>query len=184
MAISNGFCLIYWGSRWSRIQCATGGRRPWHRWWKWRRWALPWFLCISSSMASTLPSSELTAPALLMDSGVVVQQPCTVTLLAAIGTVFVRDPMSTRAQGWDYAGASAWRCERPPSCSTIKLNPPVACSLSTDGDEMGRTWATTRERCEIALLTRIVKGREYDRLRLEKNRDALCSCGLCAWFQS
>ena len=37
-----------------------------------------------------------------MDSGVVVQQSCTVTLLAAIGTVFVRDLMSTRAQGGDY----------------------------------------------------------------------------------
>ena len=180
MAISNGFCLIYWGSCWSRTQRATGGRRPWHRW-KWRRWALPWFLCISSSMASTLPSSELTAPALLMDSGVVVQQPCTITLLAAIGTVFVRDPMSMRAQGWDYAGASAWRWERPPSCSAIKLNPPVACSLSTDGDEMGRTWAT-REWCEIALLTGIMKGGECGRLRLEKNRDAVCSYGLCAWF--
>ena len=173
MAISNGFCLIYWGSRW--------WNRWWHRWWKWRRWALPWFLCISSSMASTLPSSELTTPALLADCGSGAwwsNSPArTVTLLehhSCDSGIDVRHRLCQRPDEHEsprrrlYAGASAWRCERPPSCSAIKLNQPIACSLSTDGDEMGRTWATTRERCEIALLTGIVKGRECGRLRLEK----------------
>ena len=181
MAISNGFCLIYWGSRW--------WNRWWHRWWKWRRWALPWFLCISSSMASTLPSSELTAPALRADCGSGAwwsNSPArTVTLLehhSCDSGIDVRHRLCQRPDEHEsprrrlYAGASAWRCERP-SCSAIKLNPPVACSLSTDGDEMGRTWATTRERCEIALLTRIVKGQECGRLTLEKIETQSASMG-------